>query len=284
MSDDQQKEQQTNGTNDNNGVEQTNSQDEVKEDDRKLFVGGLSWETTEKELKEHFIQYGEITNISLKTDPATGRSRGFAFIIFKSVDALNNAFAAGDHVINGKKIDPKKAKAKQEKVFVGGLPSDVTNDEIKEFFGKWGVIVNLEVPFDKMKNQRKGYCFITYESSDKVQDLFKTAKQTIKGKEVDVKKAAPKPANPYANPKTMRGRGAARGAYPPQGYDYYGGAAYPGYEADYYGSYGYAGYDYGYGYEAPPAPVSAARGRAAFNGAGKARGTSRGSGARHAPY
>lgn len=64
------------------------------------------------------------------------------------------------------------------------MPSDVTNDEIKEFFGKWGVIVNLEVPFDKMKNQRKGYCFITYESSDKVQDLFKTAKQTIKGKEV----------------------------------------------------------------------------------------------------
>lgn len=69
-------------------------------------------------------------------------------------------------------------------MFVGGLPSDVTNDEIKDFFGKWGVIVNLEVPFDKMKNQRKGYCFITYESSDKVQDLFKTAKQTIKGKEV----------------------------------------------------------------------------------------------------
>lgn len=31
-------------------------------------------------------------------------------------------------------------------------------------------------------------------------------------------------------------------AYPPQGYDYYGGAAYPGYETDYYGSYGYAGY------------------------------------------
>lgn len=162
-----------------------------------------------EELKEHFVQYGEITNISLKTDPATGRSRGFAFIIFKSVDGLNNvklhffsffgviiftvsnffkqAFAAGDHVINGKKIDPKKAKAKQEKVFVGGLPSDVTNDEIKEFFGKWGVIVNLEVPFDKMKNQRKGYCFITYESSDKVQDLFKTAKQTIKGKEVCTK-------------------------------------------------------------------------------------------------
>lgn len=43
-----------------------------------------------EELKEHFVQYGEITNISLKTDPATGRSRGFAFIIFKSVEGLNN--------------------------------------------------------------------------------------------------------------------------------------------------------------------------------------------------
>lgn len=46
-----------------------------------------------EELKEHFVQYGEITNISLKTDPATGRSRGFAFIIFKSVDGLNNVWS-----------------------------------------------------------------------------------------------------------------------------------------------------------------------------------------------
>ncbi|XP_050432503.1 RNA-binding protein squid-like, partial [Adelges cooleyi] len=153
--------------------------------------------------------------------------------------------------------------------------SDVTNDEIKEFFGKWGVIVNLEVPFDKMKNQRKGYCFITDENSDKVQDLLKIAKENIKGKEVDVKKA---------NPKTSIGRGAVRGAYSPHGYDNYGGAAYPGYEADHYGSYGYVGYNYGYGYEAPPAPVYAARGRAACNGVGKARGPSRRPRARYTPY
>ena len=35
------------------------------------------------DIKEYFGQYGEIDNINLKTDPHTGRSRGFAFIVFK---------------------------------------------------------------------------------------------------------------------------------------------------------------------------------------------------------
>ena len=53
------------------------------EDDRKLFVGGLPQEAKDLDIKEYFGQYGEIDNINLKTDPHTGRSRGFAFIVFK---------------------------------------------------------------------------------------------------------------------------------------------------------------------------------------------------------
>ncbi|WP_273890880.1 hypothetical protein, partial [Serratia liquefaciens] len=40
-----------------------------RDDDRKLFVGGLSWETTDKELREHFGAYGDIDSINVKTDP-----------------------------------------------------------------------------------------------------------------------------------------------------------------------------------------------------------------------
>ena len=47
------------------------------EDDRKLFAGGLPQDAKEAQIKEHFGQFGEIETVTLKTDMATGRSRGF---------------------------------------------------------------------------------------------------------------------------------------------------------------------------------------------------------------
>nr|CAI5850468.1 unnamed protein product [Callosobruchus analis] len=178
-----------------------------RDDDRKLFVGGLSWETTDKELRDHFGQYGEIESINVKTDPNTGRSRGFAFIVFSHADAIDKVVAAGEHTINNKKVDPKKAKARHGKIFVGGLTSELTDDDIKGYFQQFGQIIEVEMPFDKTKNQRKGFCFITFESEQVVNELLKTPKQTIKDKEVDVKKATPKPDQMGPMGMMMGGRG-----------------------------------------------------------------------------
>lgn len=237
-----------------------------RDDDRKLFVGGLSWETTDKELREHFGQYGEIESINVKTDPNTGRSRGFAFIVFNNAEAIDKVVAAGDHVINNKKVDPKKAKARHGKIFVGGLTTELSDDDIKNYFSQYGNIIEVEMPFDKTKNQRKGFCFITFDSEQVVNELLKTPKQTIKDKEVDVKKATPKPdamVGMRGGRMAAGGRGAARGrgrgGYGGQnwnqgaygGYGSYGqgyGGGYDGYGGgyDYYGGGygGYGGYDY----------------------------------------
>jgi RNA recognition motif-containing protein len=42
-----------------------------------------------EELREHFHTYGEIESINVKTDPNTGRSRGFAFIVFSHADSID---------------------------------------------------------------------------------------------------------------------------------------------------------------------------------------------------
>lgn len=181
-----------------------------RDDDRKLFVGGLSWETTEKELRDHFGQYGDIESINVKTDPTTGRSRGFAFIVYQSADSIDKVVAAGDHIINNKKVDPKKAKARTGKIFVGGLIPEISDEEIKAYFSQYGNIVEMEMPFDKQKNQRKAFCFVTFDSEAVVNDLLKTPKQTISGKEVDVKKATPKPEGQMGGPMGMGGRGGNR--------------------------------------------------------------------------
>jgi len=225
-----------------------------KDDDRKLFVGRLSWETTEKELRDHFGQFGEVENVSVKTDPQTGRSRGFAFVVFKDIDGLNKSLEAPEHVINNKKVDPKKAKARHGKIFVGGLDAEVTDEEIREYFGKFGTIMEVELPMDRIKNQRKNFCFITFESESVTNEILRNPKQTVKGKEVDVKRANPK--GPDGGRGGGRGGRGGRGGPPNrrggggwnQGYGGYGG--YGGGGGGGYGG-GYGGYDYynggGYG-------------------------------------
>ena len=49
---------------------------------KKLFVGGLGWETTDSALKGAFSAFGEITEAKVITDRDTGRSRGFGFVTF----------------------------------------------------------------------------------------------------------------------------------------------------------------------------------------------------------
>merc|ERR1740136_563371 len=69
------------------------------EDDRKLFVGGLPQDAKQDDISAHFQTFGEIDNINLKTDPATGRSRGFAFVVFKTVEGLKDAVATEEHAV-----------------------------------------------------------------------------------------------------------------------------------------------------------------------------------------
>ncbi|XP_018360876.1 PREDICTED: RNA-binding protein squid-like isoform X2 [Trachymyrmex cornetzi] len=211
-----------------------------KDDERKLFIGGLSRNTTDKELRDHFGKFGEIESISVKVDPHTGISRGFAFMVFTNPKTIDKLLASGEHYINKRKVDPKRVSKKPQhgKIFVGGLTPEISDDDIKNYFSQYGTIVELQAPFDKVKNQRKGFCFITFDSKEVVYKLLKTPKQTINGKEVDVKKVKVNP--------DPRNQGFWAPGY---GYGYGGGYGYiPEYNGyhnydDVYANYDYAGYD-----------------------------------------
>ena len=73
---------------------------------KKLYVGNLSYETTESHLSELFGTVGEVASANLITDRMSGRSKGFAFIEMAEDSAAQEAIAQ----LNGKELDGREIK------------------------------------------------------------------------------------------------------------------------------------------------------------------------------
>lgn len=71
----------------------------------KLFIGNLSYNVTEDELRNVFSQYGEITDLKLITDRMSGRSKGIAFVTYASEQSAQDAITAmHDQPIDGRNV------------------------------------------------------------------------------------------------------------------------------------------------------------------------------------
>ena len=70
----------------------------------KLYVGNLSYSTTDQDLQEYFSQYGTITEVKLITDRETGRSKGFGFVNYETDDFAKEALKADGTELQGRKI------------------------------------------------------------------------------------------------------------------------------------------------------------------------------------
>ncbi|MFZ5918041.1 MAG: RNA recognition motif domain-containing protein [Chloroflexota bacterium] len=68
---------------------------------QKIYIGNLSYDTTEGKLQAMFAAHGEVTSVSVVTDRYTGQPRGFAFVEMATEEAAQAAIAA----LNGQEVD-----------------------------------------------------------------------------------------------------------------------------------------------------------------------------------
>eukprot|EP00877_Chromochloris_zofingiensis_P001906 jgi/Chrzof1/11716/Cz06g06190.t1 len=217
----------------------------------KLFLGGLSWETNEEKLKQHFGKYGEITEVIVMRDRITNKPRGFGFITFQDEESARRA-CQDEHTLDGRTIDAKPSvpqgeqqRPRSKKIFVGGLAPDTTEDHFRSYFEHYGKVEEAQIMVDHQSGRSRGFGFITFEEESSVIKVFQAGPMhEISGKKVEVKNATPKGSGPQGRGITPGGRGALL----PGGRGFLPGRAYPEFPP---------GYGMGPGYHIPPGSMRA---------------------------
>ncbi|KAL7742038.1 hypothetical protein ACLKA6_018288 [Drosophila palustris] len=174
----------------------------MEEDERgKLFVGGLSWETTQENLSRYFCRFGDIIDCVVMKNNESGRSRGFGFVTFADPTNVNHVLQNGPHTLDGRTIDPKPCnprtlqkpkKGGGYKVFLGGLPSNVTETDLRTFFGRYGKVTEVVIMYDQEKKKSRGFGFLSFEEESSVEHVTNERYINLNGKQVEIKKAEPR--------------------------------------------------------------------------------------------
>ncbi|XP_078054349.1 DAZ-associated protein 1 isoform X2 [Mustelus asterias] len=184
----------------------------------KLFVGGLDWNTTQETLRDYFSQYGEVVDCVIMKDKMTNQSRGFGFVKFKDPNCVGTVLASRPHNLDGRTIDPKpctprsmqqekpkpkegggwgkgsqnQSSNKSKKVFVGGIPHNCSETELRDYFKRFGVVSEVVMIYDAEKQRPRGFGFITFEDEQSVDQAVNMHYHDIMGKKVEVKRAEPR--------------------------------------------------------------------------------------------
>uniref|UniRef100_A0A672F9F2 DAZ associated protein 1 n=1 Tax=Salarias fasciatus TaxID=181472 RepID=A0A672F9F2_SALFA len=154
-------------------------------------------------LRNYFSQYGEVVDCVIMKDKTTNQSRGFGFVKFKDPNCVRTVLETKPHNLDGRNIDPKpctprgmqpeKSRTKEgwkgskadsnksKKIFVGGIPHNCGEPELRDYFNRFGVV-----------SIAKCFGFITFEAEQSVDQAVNMHFHDIMGKKVEVKKAEPR--------------------------------------------------------------------------------------------
>uniref|UniRef100_A0A803MGM8 RRM domain-containing protein n=1 Tax=Chenopodium quinoa TaxID=63459 RepID=A0A803MGM8_CHEQI len=244
-------------------------------------------------LTKYFANYGEVVDSVIMKDRMTGQPRGFGFITYADPGVVDIVIKE-DHIINDKQVEikrtiPKGAAAqtngfKTKKIFVGGIPATVTEDELKDFFSKYGNVMEHEIILDHATKRSRGFGFVVFDHEKVVDEILADGNMIdMSGSRVEIKKAEPKKAsNPasgsaFGSDSRARNHGGNFRGYPdnysgfgsgysPASYRAFG--AFPSRFGD-YGGYGGGDYGEGYGGFGGAASMAGYRGEPSYGYSGR---------------
>lgn len=167
-----------------------------------LYLKNLSFNSTEKNIREHFEKYGTIANIMVATKPnpkvpGERLSQGFGFIQFHKKSSADNALKyLQNSDLNGHKIEIKRshrtlksdvnprksvnqAKPTGTKILVRNIPFQATKEEVMELFKVFGEIKTLRLPKKMVgTGSHRGFAFVDFQSKNDAKNAMESLSQS----------------------------------------------------------------------------------------------------------
>jgi len=190
---------------------------------RRLFMGGLSYDTTDSSLEAYLNPQWPTEECRVKRDQ-DGRSRGFAFIVFPTVTILESCFDSQPHWIDGKEVSLRRVQpdggsvrrpdggaekrpismgmtryggggAGTTRVYIGSAPSDtsrhrglddtIEDEDLRSYFSQFGTVTGIAQHRWEDTGRKKGYGYMEFEEFEGAQAAMGT--HTICGKALEAK-------------------------------------------------------------------------------------------------
>lgn len=114
---------------------------------------------------------------------------------------------------------PKTRGGSFPKVFLGGLPSNVTETDLRMYFGRYGKVMEVVIMYDQEKKKSRGFGFLSFEDDASVERVCTEHYITLNGKQVEIKKAEPRDgsANHKMNQDPIQSMGGSNSSWGPPG-------------------------------------------------------------------
>ncbi|KII67352.1 Heterogeneous nuclear ribonucleoprotein A1-like 2 [Thelohanellus kitauei] len=171
----------------------------------KIFVGNVSKNTTEEEFKSYFEKFGQMRDIVLMKDNVNPtQNRGFGFVTPELAEITDRIVMEEKHSLNGRDLDVKRALPKEiddpllhiktPRIFLGGLPHNITEEELTDFFnekyGYMGTVKEVIIKKDRLTGKPRGFCFVSFDNPHVVDKMMAEIRYPIiKNKRCEIKKA-----------------------------------------------------------------------------------------------
>lgn len=176
---------------------------------RKIFVHGLGWDATAETLTTTFSKYGEIEDCKAVTDKNSGKSKGYAFILFKHRTGCRRALKQPQKVIGNRTTSCQLASAgpvpapppnappvseyTQRKIFVSNVSSDIDPQKLLEFFKQFGEVDDGPLGLDKATGKPKGFALFVYKTVESAKKALEEPNKVFEGHTLYCQKAVDGP-------------------------------------------------------------------------------------------
>ncbi|KAF9987170.1 hypothetical protein BGZ65_004812 [Modicella reniformis] len=155
----------------------------------RVYVGSISFEASEDDVRQRLSRFGDIKELVLKVDPATGKHRGFCFVEYQmpeaailAVEASESLEVGGRHIKIGR---PKNYDANavndlppppEDRIYVANIGSLVSETDLAGIFAAFGEVEKCILKPDPVTRKHKGFGYVQFKTGTNIDTLVESMK------------------------------------------------------------------------------------------------------------